>query len=136
MIGLAPDKIQVALPYFVLLVLIYIGLSAHVILQRRKFRVSLGTGQSPALEKAVRIHGNFAEYVPMMMVMLVVLEINRLSAVLLNVFWICLVISRLAHIIGLSSNRQPHWARGLGMCLTGAVMIGSALCLGAQFLLV
>ena len=46
------------------LAFLYIALAINVIRLRFKHRVSLGAGEVPKLERAIRAHGNFAEYVP------------------------------------------------------------------------
>jgi uncharacterized protein len=44
--------------------------------ERRRARVGLGTGGDTALERAVRVHGNFAEYAPLFLLLLLVAELN------------------------------------------------------------
>ena len=47
------------------LALIYIKLSRNIILLRREHKISLGSGKSKDLEKAIRAQANFNEYVPL-----------------------------------------------------------------------
>jgi uncharacterized protein len=53
-----------------LLGIVYIVLGGLRRRHRRRARVGLGTGSDTALERAVRVHGNFAEYVPLFLVLL------------------------------------------------------------------
>ena len=56
---------------------LYIRLAFGVIALRRKHGVRLGTGQHDDLEAAVRAHANFAEYVPLTLLMIAIAEINH-----------------------------------------------------------
>ena len=49
-----------------ILVILYFALALNVSLTRRRTRTGIGTGDDPAgpMNKAVRAHGNAAEYVP------------------------------------------------------------------------
>lgn len=50
--------------YAAALALLFILLSANVIRGRGQHKVALGSGGMPNLERRVRVHANFAEYVP------------------------------------------------------------------------
>ena len=67
-------SIQITAVYASLLAILYIVLSYRVAQRRMRFQVGLGTGQNTELERAVRIHGNFAEYVPIALLLLAFLE--------------------------------------------------------------
>ena len=56
---------------------IYIGLAFRVIKKRREFKVPVGTGNQSQLETAIRAHGNFSEYVPFFLLLLLTAEINQ-----------------------------------------------------------
>ena len=47
------------------LVIGMILLSARVIRLRRRYAVSVGDGWHASLQQAIRVHGNFCEYVPL-----------------------------------------------------------------------
>ena len=77
--------------------LMYLYLSFGVIKFRLKHQVSLGTGEHSDLEKAMRTHGNFAEYVPLCLILLFLLENLTLSTNL--AFWLgCLLLVSLSPI--------------------------------------
>ena len=44
--------------------LVFVALSFRVIRIRQRLGVGLGDGEDPLLRRAIRVHGNFAEYVP------------------------------------------------------------------------
>ena len=59
-----------------ILALMFIKLSLGVIALRRKNKVSLGAGGVDELERAMRAHGNFAEYVPLGLFLMGALELT------------------------------------------------------------
>jgi uncharacterized membrane protein YecN with MAPEG domain len=64
--------------YAAILTFVYVKLTLNVISLRRENKVSLGDGGIKELQQAVRSHGNFAEYVPLGLILLACLEANRI----------------------------------------------------------
>nr|WP_265324035.1 MAPEG family protein [Aeromonas veronii] len=50
--------------YAALLALLFVLLSIRTIRTRHSRKVALGHGDDPAMLRAMRVHANFAEYVP------------------------------------------------------------------------
>lgn len=98
--------------------LFYIFLSYRTINLRRKNRRSLGDGGDAALNRAIRVHGNFAEYVPFALVLLFLLESQAYSRVLVHVFASLLLAGRLIHAYGVSQLKEKLIFRMVGMILT------------------
>ncbi len=98
--------------------LFYIFLSYRTINLRRKNRRSLGDGGDAALNRAIRVHGNFAEYVPLALVLLFLLESQAYSRVLVHVFASLLLAGRLIHAYGVSQLKEKLIFRMVGMILT------------------
>ena len=116
--------------YAGLLTLLFIGLAAEVIRRRRADRVSIGSGGSPALERAIRGHGNFAEYVPLALVLMAVAEIQGAGPWRLHFMGIALSAGRLLHGACFVLSGVPMWVRVAGMALTfTALGAGAADCL-------
>ena len=116
--------------YAGLLAIWFLVLSAMVIRFRRAGRVSLGDGGNQSLLRAIRGHANFAEYVPLALLLMAILEISRFSIYLLHALGITLVVARLLH--GFALTFMPHFrfGRRAGAVLTFAVLIIEAvLCL-------
>ncbi len=63
-----------------LLALLYLILSFRTIVLRGRLRVTLGDGGSEALQRAIRAHANFGEYVPLALVLQVLLASTGASA--------------------------------------------------------
>ena len=64
--------------YAAILTFIYVKLTLNVINLRRQNQVSLGDGGREDLQQAIRSHGNFAEYVPLGLILLACLEANHI----------------------------------------------------------
>ncbi|MEO8165050.1 MAG: MAPEG family protein, partial [Betaproteobacteria bacterium] len=106
-----------------LLALMYLVLSWRVI-QFRQRGISLGDGNDPKMLRLIRGHANFAEYVPLILLMMGFLELGHTSRYLLHVLGIALVGARLLHGYALSfSDRSPFgrtWGAGLTFVVPGA----------------
>ena len=105
--------------YIGILTLLMIVLGMRVSMLRNKFKVSLGTGDRPELQLAVRVFGNMAEWVPMILVALVVGEMLGSPAWLVHVVGIALIVSRLATLPGIRPD-QTNAARAIAALLTWA----------------
>lgn len=108
--------------YAGLLGLILLGLSAAVIKQRWRARVGVGDGGDDRLERWIRIHGNFAEYVPMALVLLALIELQGAASWLLHALGAALVVGRLAHAQGFAGSPDESPGRALGMLATFSVV--------------
>ena len=64
--------------YAAILTFVYVKLTLNVINLRRQNQVSLGDGGREDLQQAIRSHGNFAEYVPLGLILLACLEANHI----------------------------------------------------------
>ncbi len=110
-----------------ILTLLFVKLSFAVIALRRKHRVSLGSGGHEDLERAIRAQGNFAEYVPIGILLIACLELNRAPWWLVVIPGVALILGRLIHAQGINSPPTNLAKRILGMKLTFITLIGLAL---------
>ncbi|WDE00896.1 MAPEG family protein [Thalassomonas actiniarum] len=111
--------------YAGLLTLLLIVHSVNVIRMRLKFKVGLGEGaedQRPLI-KAVRIHGNFVEYIPLSLLLMAAYEIAGGNAQLLHALGAVLVIGRIFHAMGLNKSIGTSRERQIGMLATFIVML-------------
>jgi uncharacterized membrane protein YecN with MAPEG domain len=109
-----------------LLGLLYMVLCWQVVDHRRKGKVGLGTGGNPDLERAIRVHGNFAEYVPLFLVLLLVAELSGAAAWLLHALGAVFLVSRIGHAYGLGKSGGVSPGRFYGTLLTWATLLGVA----------
>ncbi len=92
-------------------------LSLKVVGLRRSNKISLGDGNNPDLEKAVRAHANLLEYAPIGLLLLGCAELNGVTRWLLAILALAFVAGRLLHPAGLNKPDNMK-ARVLGMQLT------------------
>jgi len=109
--------------YASLLGLLFVGLAINIIHLRLQFKVGIGDGGNEALGKAIRVHGNFAEYIPMALLMLAAYEINGASPIWLHGLGAILFIGRVLHAIGLSKTTGTSKQRQIGMLSLFLVII-------------
>lgn len=109
--------------YASLLGILYIGLAFNIIRLRRKFKVGIGSGDNKFLAKAIRIHGNFAEYIPLALILLAVYELNGASVMVLHALGATLVVGRALHAIGLTKSIGISIQRQVGMMSTFLVIL-------------
>lgn len=104
--------------YAGLLGLLYIVLGGFVVAQRRRARIGIGTGSDSSLERAVRVHGNFAEYAPLFLVLLLIAELSGSVSWLLHVLGAAFLLARLGHAFGLGRSSGTSAGRFLGTLVT------------------
>ena len=115
-------------PYYAaLLALLFVTLAYRVISARRTERVAIGTGQSRVLERRMRVHANFAEYVPFALLLLAMAELRGANPLPLNLLCGVLVIGRVVHAWGVSRDPEDTRFRVAGMAATFAVLAGAAI---------
>jgi len=112
--------------YAGLLALGFVFLATRVIKARRLHRVAIGTGQHRLVERAVRAHGNFAEYVPFAVILLGLCENNGLPAWALHAMGVALPVGRALHAYGIAQEPEVFRWRVLGTSLTLTVVITAA----------
>ncbi len=118
--------------YAAILALLYVVLACLVIRQRFKFRVGLGTGKEPRLLQTVRMHGNFAEYVPFLLILVALLEVQQSPAWQLHLVAGLTLAGRLLHAVGLWRSSGTSVPRFLGIISTFAALIVAAVFLLAK----
>jgi uncharacterized membrane protein YecN with MAPEG domain len=115
--------------YAGVLALLYVALSFRVIAVRRSARVSLGSGGDPALERRIRAHGNFGEYVPFALILLGFMELQGRPAWLLHALCLVLILARLCHAYAVSREGVNRPFRVSGIVGTVLVLVSSAVSL-------
>lgn len=104
---------------------VFIRLAFGVIRKRREHRVAVGAGNHDDLESAIRAHGNFAEYVPIGLILMLTAEINGVPWWFVSMAGLMLVVGRLIHASAITTANLKK--RVTGMQLTfGAIAAGVA----------
>jgi uncharacterized membrane protein YecN with MAPEG domain len=85
--------------------------------------VSIGDGGRLDLITAMRRHANFAEWVPLALILIALLELNRVSGTAIHALGATLVVARLSHAFGFRKDDSFSAFRGIGAGLTVLVTI-------------
>jgi len=113
--------------YAALCALLLLVLSANVVRLRFRFQVGLGSGGQPVLGRAIRAQGNFIEYVPLTLLLLVLFELGGGVLWFIHLAGCALLAGRLLHPLGLARSSGRSMGRQAGMLLTWAAMLALAL---------
>ena len=114
--------------YAALFALLFIALSVRTLRLRRSARIAVGDGDNPRLLRAMRAHANFAEYVPLTLLLLYFVETQvGAGSILIHVAAGLLLVGRIIHALGISRVAEDTRFRVAGMALTFTVLGGSAL---------
>jgi len=118
--------------YASLLVALILFLAYRVTGFRRSESVALGEDQcSKAMKRAIRVHGNAIENVPLALILLLLLELNQLTPWMLHLFGAMLLLGRVMHAWGLSRIDGSSFGRYHGTVLTwlsmGAMLVTNLL---------
>jgi len=113
--------------YAAVLGFVLVALSLRVILVRRSLRVGLGDANHPELLRAIRVHGNFVEYVPTALLLVLFVELGGGGAWLCHALCWALVTGRLLHAFGVSRVQENLVFRQVGMLLTFSTLLVASL---------
>lgn len=117
--------------YAGLLAIWFFVLSMRVI-ARRRTGIPLGDGGDTTMLRRIRGHANFAEYVPIALVMMAMLELGRTSIYVLHALGIALLVARIFHGYSLSFTQKYFFGRLVGTVLTFIVLLAEAVLCIAQ----
>jgi uncharacterized membrane protein YecN with MAPEG domain len=115
--------------YLAVLALLYAALGLQVARLRRRHRSAFGDGGNIDLRSAIRAHAHFAEYVPITVLMVALLESSGLGALKVHGLMATLLAARLLHPLGMYAKPgtlQFSVGRVGGMVLTNFVLIDCA----------
>ena len=113
-------------PYVALLTLIFLFLSVRTLRLRKRLQIGIGDGGNPQLLRAMRVHSHFAEYVPLCLVLLLLVEGQGAPALLVHGLCVGLLVGRVSHAFGVSQPKEDYRFRIFGMASTFTVLVGSS----------
>ena len=105
---------HITLIYGGLLGLLFLLLSFWVVKRRAQFKVMIGEGEAPEMLSAIRAHGNFAEYVPLTILLRALCELAGVGALWLHLGGALLLVGRILHAIGIQIPKAPNKPRLFG----------------------
>ncbi|MEQ9333949.1 MAPEG family protein [Thalassobaculum sp.] len=104
--------------YAGILGILFLALSLRVIGRRRTARVGLGDGGDRVLFRVQRAQANFAEYVPLILLLMTVAELQGTGNWALHAIGILLLVGRAVHAVGFGREPEIPGARVAGMAMT------------------
>jgi len=104
--------------YAAFLSLVFVALSIRTIRTRRRQKIAIGDAGDVTMLRAIRVHANFAEYVPLSLVLIYLVEVASASPRLVHGLGLSLVVGRLSHAYGVSQLKESFGFRVTGMALT------------------
>jgi uncharacterized membrane protein YecN with MAPEG domain len=123
--------------YLAILSLLYAVLALNVIRLRRSKQAAFSDGGNVSLRNAIRAHGNFMEYVPIIALMVALLEMSGASALRIHLLMGALLVSRLLHPFGMSAkpnSLQFLICRGGGIFITIGLLFTCAFSILSRFM--
>jgi uncharacterized membrane protein YecN with MAPEG domain len=122
-------QFEVTALYAIPLAVIYLILWFRVTSTRAALKVSIGDGGDSALHEKIRHHGNFVEWVPMILILMLLAEGNRAEAFYLHISGTLLLVGRLAHPFGLKAAQATHPLRIVGNSTNILATLNVLICL-------
>ena len=109
-----------------ILALFFVGLSVRILRLRRSLKIAIGDGGDKKMLRAIRVHSNFAEYVPFGLLLLYLAETQGAPSAAIHGVGLCLLIGRLSHVYGVSQENEQFRYRVLGISVTLTAFVASA----------
>ena len=118
--------------YAALLGFVLLALTVLVIQHRRRVGMGIGDGGDRGLQRAIRAHGNAAETIPVLLILLALVELSAYPAALVHGLGMTILLSRLLHAFGMSRRSGASFGRITGMALSLLLMLAMPLLLLAR----
>jgi len=112
--------------YAALFALLFVVLSVRTLRLRQTLRIAIGDSGNETMLRAMRVHSNFAEYVPFSLLLILLVEMQAAPPVLVHALCLCLLVGRLSHAFGVSQLKENYRYRVVGMILTFTTLVASA----------
>jgi hypothetical protein len=119
--------------YAGILGMIFAGLALRVARLRRDCDTPLGDGRDVVLQRAIRAHANFSEYVPLSLVLLAMMDLQHFPTMLLHALSATLVFGRCLHAYGISQIDEDYRLRSIALAANLTVIMVAALFLVSDF---
>ena len=107
-------SLSVTTTYALPLIAIWFALWIGVTSSRSASNTSIGDAGNMELLQKIRRHGNFIEWVPFVLVLMVLAELQGAGSLWLHSAGVLLVIGRIAHPFGLAIGNAGHPLRYVG----------------------
>jgi len=95
-------------------VFVNIWLGSRIVAKRREHGVKIGDGGNEAVLRRMRAQANFIEHAPFFLILVLGLELSGANRWALAAIALVFIVARIAHGIGMDSDRDHRW-RAYGM---------------------
>lgn len=112
--------------YAALLAPVFVALSVRTIRLRRSLKIGIGAADNPQMLRAMRVHANFAEYVPFTLLVIYFVEVQHAPSWLVHALGLVLLMGRLSHAYGVSQSHENFRFRVFGTASTFTTLIVAA----------
>lgn len=112
--------------YAAIFTILFVVLSVRTLRLRRQLRIAIGDGGNETMLRAMRVHSNFAEYVPLSLLMIFLVEQQMAQPGLVHALCLFLLAGRIAHAVGVSRPAEDFRFRVFGMAMTFTTLVGCA----------
>ena len=119
--------LQITAFYAGALALLFFALSANVIRHRGRSGISLGLGADKRLERAVRGHSNFAEFTPIIVLLVGIAELNDAPPAIVHGLGASLLLGRVLHGYCVAMTDGSVWSRATGTAVTFLALVAGGL---------
>ncbi|MGH8456242.1 MAG: MAPEG family protein [Stenotrophobium sp.] len=116
---------MIVTPLYTGLLALWFFVLSYRVVQLRGHGASLGDGGDPVMLRRIRAHGNFSEYVPLILLMIGMLELSHYPAYLLHALGITLLVARILHGVSLSFTEKWKFGRFYGTLLTFILLLAA-----------
>jgi uncharacterized membrane protein YecN with MAPEG domain len=123
------SKMHITPFYAAILAILYVGLSVRTLRLRRLLGIPIGDSGNERMLRAIRAHGNFAEYVPLALLLTFMAEVAGANTAIIHFVCALLLLGRFSHAFGVSRTPETYAFRVFGMAMTFTAMLVCALTL-------
>jgi uncharacterized membrane protein YecN with MAPEG domain len=113
--------------YAALLAIVFVVLSVRTLRMRRRLRIAIGDAGNETMLRAMRAHSNFAEYVPLSLLLIYFVEQSGANPRFVHALGLCVLVGRVLHAVGVSRTDERYAYRVVGMALTLTPMIAASI---------
>lgn len=117
---------QILPMYAALLGFLFFYLSIRTIGLRRRLKIGIGAKENDEMIRGMRVHSNFAEYVPITLLLIYFVEIQGGHQLLIHALGALLLVGRSVHAYGVSQINEKFVFRVSGMVMTFTALLISA----------
>ena len=124
---MASDGIAVFALYAALNAMLMFALALNVGLRRgAQKQLQPGDMGDARLTRAIRAHANFAEYAPLVLLLLLGMALLRAPLEWLHLFGGLFTAGRVLHLFGMMRDNHPNAVRFIGNLITGLALLSGA----------